>query len=129
MVLLQMVERGVERRLIAVTHEFGDEGVKAGFPEPVLDPASGREEREGEADELVGIRGNTFCDSRAHISTKVNWWGEPLIVVVRTTLLSCAVKVCRSMAGEGVQSRRIIFSHLTCGGGIRSLEFRSFAIR
>src|SRR5690242_2027348 len=91
MILLQMVERGVERRLIAVAYELGDERVQAGFPEAILDAAAGREEREGEADELVGVRGNTFCDSRAHIDTRVNWCGEPLIVVAWKRVLSCGV--------------------------------------
>ena len=67
MILLQMVERGVERRLIAVAHDFREERVEARFPEAILDAAAGREQCECEADELVGIRGKTFGDSRAHM--------------------------------------------------------------
>ena len=65
-VLLQMVERGVERRLISVADDFREQRIELGFPEAVFDSAAGRKECERQADELVGIGGKAFSDSRAH---------------------------------------------------------------
>jgi hypothetical protein len=68
MILLQMVERCVERGLVGVAHDLGQQCIEFRFPEAVFGAAARRKKRERETDEFVGIRGETFGDSRAHKS-------------------------------------------------------------
>jgi len=68
MILLEMVECGVERGLVAVADYFREQCVELGFPEAVFGAAARREERERQTDQLVGIGRETFGDSRAHKS-------------------------------------------------------------
>ena len=67
MILLQMVECGVERGLIAVANDLGEQRIELRFPEAILDAAARGEERERQADQFVGVGGEAFGDSLAHI--------------------------------------------------------------
>ena len=77
MILLQMIERGVQRSLVGVADDLGQQRVELRFPEAVFGAAARREKRERETDKLVGIGGETFGDSRAHKSG--NWGAQNLI--------------------------------------------------
>jgi len=69
-VLLQMIERGVERSLIAVAHDLREQRVELCLPEAVFGAAARGEQGERQADELVGVRREAFGDSRAHKSMR-----------------------------------------------------------
>ncbi|KOT11887.1 hypothetical protein DM77_3230 [Burkholderia mallei] len=65
-ILLEMIERGVERGLVAVADDLCEQGVELGFPEAIFDAAAGRKQRERQTDEFVGIGREAFSGSLAH---------------------------------------------------------------
>jgi hypothetical protein len=77
MILLQMIERGVQRSLVGVADDLGQQRIELRFPEAVFGAAARREKRERKTDKLVGIGGETFGDSRAHKSG--SWGAQNLI--------------------------------------------------
>ncbi|MDW9244757.1 hypothetical protein C7S13_2167 [Burkholderia cepacia] len=81
MILLKMVERCVERGLVAVADNLGEQRVELRFPEAILDAAARREERKRQTDQFVGIGGRRLAIRWRILKTYIERGEEPHILV------------------------------------------------